>query len=56
MDGVLPVLFGANFLLQLSLLSFQFREHLLLCQQFVVAAIQRNHVFLQGLQPFIDVS
>lgn len=49
MDGVLPVLFGANFLLQLSLFSFQFTERLLLRQQFVVAAIQHDHVFLQGL-------
>lgn len=51
----LPVLFGANLLLQLSLLPFQLAECLLLRQQLVVAAVQTHHVFIQGLQPFTDV-
>lgn len=51
----LPVLFGANLLLQLSLLPFQLAECLLLRQQLVVAAVQPHHVFIQGLQPFADV-
>lgn len=51
----LPVLFGANLLLQLSLLPFQLAQRLLLRQQLVVAAVQPRHVFFQGLQPFADV-
>lgn len=52
----LPVLFGANLLLQLSLLPFQLAEPLLLRQQLVVAEVQRRHVFLQGPLLFVNVS
>lgn len=52
----LPVLFGANFLLQLSLFAFQFRKLLLLHQQHVVLVIQLTHCLLRGRQLFIKVS
>lgn len=52
----LPVLFGADFLLQLSLFALLFRKLLLLCQQLIVTAIQGDNFLLQGLHPFINVS
>lgn len=52
----LPVLLGADFLLQLSLFALYFRKVLLLCQQFIVTAIQCDGFPLQGLQPLINVS
>lgn len=51
----LPILFGANLLLQLSLLPFQLTEPLLLHQQLVVAAVQHHHVILQGRLLVVDV-
>lgn len=50
-----PVLFGADLLLQLSPFPLQFRELLLLRQQFIVTAIQSSRFLLQGLHPFINV-
>lgn len=51
----LPVLFGANLLLQLPLLPFQLAQCLLFRQQLVVAAVQPHYFSFQGLQPFADV-
>lgn len=52
----LPILFGTNFLFQLSPFAFQLRKLLLLHQQRIVLVIQLPRCLLQGRQLFINVS